>query len=77
MIDSLWLQDMMAGPQEHLRLYPGFLGDRLHRRLDAAARVAAKLVKGATLKAYPGGAHGLADTSRDQLNVDLLDLIKA
>jgi non-heme chloroperoxidase len=32
----------------------------------------AKLVPKATLKLYPGGAHGLTDTAREQLNADLL-----
>ena len=45
--------------------------------IDAAGRATAKLVKHATLKVYPGGAHGLADTSRDQLNADLLDFLKS
>ncbi|SMF03788.1 non-heme chloroperoxidase [Tistlia consotensis] len=40
--------------------------------IDAAGRAAAKLVPNATLEVYPGGAHGLADTARDQLNADLL-----
>jgi non-heme chloroperoxidase len=40
--------------------------------IDASARLSARLVKGATLKIYPGGAHGLAATHKDQLNVDLL-----
>jgi non-heme chloroperoxidase len=37
----------------------------------------AKIVANATLKIYPGGAHGLADTARDQLNADLLDFARA
>ena len=45
--------------------------------IDAAGRATAKIVKHATLKVYPGGAHGLADTSRDQLNADLLDFLKS
>jgi non-heme chloroperoxidase len=45
--------------------------------IDGAARLSAKLVKGATLKTYPGGAHGLADTARDQLNQDLLAFLQA
>ena len=36
----------------------------------------AKLIKGAVLKVYPGGPHGVAETSRDQINADLLDFIK-
>ncbi len=45
--------------------------------IDAAGRAAAKLVKGATLKVYPGAPHGLADTHKDQLNADLLDFIRS
>jgi non-heme chloroperoxidase len=44
--------------------------------IDAAGRQTAKLVKGAILKVYPGGAHGLTDTAKDQLNADLLEFIK-
>jgi non-heme chloroperoxidase len=40
--------------------------------IDASARRSAQLVKGATLKIYPGGDHGLAATHKDQLNADLL-----
>jgi non-heme chloroperoxidase len=43
----------------------------------AAARAATKLVKGSTLKVYPGGSHSLMDTSRDQLNADLLAFLKS
>jgi non-heme chloroperoxidase len=45
--------------------------------IDAAAKAAAKIVKNATLKIYPGGPHGLADTHKDQLNADLLAFIAA
>jgi non-heme chloroperoxidase len=45
--------------------------------IDASAKAASKLVKNATLKIYPGGPHGLADTHRDQLNADLLAFIAA
>jgi non-heme chloroperoxidase len=34
-------------------------------------------VKGATLKIYPGGPHGICSTLKDQLNADLLAFIKA
>ncbi|HNB27066.1 MAG TPA: alpha/beta hydrolase [Alphaproteobacteria bacterium] len=44
--------------------------------IDAAGRSSAKLVKGATLKVYPGAPHGLTDTHKDQLNADLLAFIK-
>ena len=40
--------------------------------VDLTARRTAALIPGAVLRIYPGGAHGLADTSRDQLNADLL-----
>jgi non-heme chloroperoxidase len=40
--------------------------------VDLTARRTATLIPGAVLKVYPGGAHGLADTSGDQLNADLL-----
>lgn len=37
-----------------------------------SALLSSKLVKGATLKVYPGGDHGLAQTHKDELNADLL-----
>jgi non-heme chloroperoxidase len=42
-----------------------------------SALLSAKLVKNAVLKIYPGGSHSLGDTSKDQLNADLLQFIKA
>jgi non-heme chloroperoxidase len=42
---------------------------------NAGAKTA-KLVKGATLKVYPGSPHGLAQTQVDTFNADLLDFIK-
>lgn len=45
--------------------------------IDAAGRVSAKLVKGSTLKVYPGGGHGLAAMNTDELNADLLAFIKS
>src|ERR1700759_1342498 len=36
------------------------------------ALLSSKLAKGAQLKIYKGGAHGLTDTAKDQLNADLL-----
>ncbi|MBI2256118.1 MAG: alpha/beta hydrolase [Proteobacteria bacterium] len=44
--------------------------------IDAAGRSSAKLVKGSTLKVYPGAPHGITDTHKDQLNADLLAFIK-
>ena len=43
--------------------------------IAAAALLSAQLVKGATLKVYPGAPHGLAVTATDQLNADLLDFV--
>lgn len=45
--------------------------------IDASAKISAKLVKNAELKIYPGGSHSLGDTSREQLNTDLLAFIRA
>jgi non-heme chloroperoxidase len=41
--------------------------------IEGSAKLSAKLVKGAVLKIYPGGSHSLGDTSKDQLNQDLLE----
>jgi non-heme chloroperoxidase len=40
--------------------------------IEASARSAAKLLRNARLKVYPGTSHGLAKTHRDQVNADLL-----
>ncbi len=45
--------------------------------IGAAARIAAKIVKGATLKEYPGAPHGMTATHKDEVNADLLAFIKA
>jgi len=37
-----------------------------------SAMLSAKLVKGATLKVYPGAPHGMCSTLKDQINADLL-----
>ena len=44
--------------------------------IGASALESAKLIKNATLKIYPGGAHGLTDTAKEQLCEDLLAFIK-
>ncbi len=44
--------------------------------IAASAMRSAKLVKGATLKVYPGLPHGLCSTHKDQVNADLLDFFK-
>jgi non-heme chloroperoxidase len=45
--------------------------------IDASARAASKIVKGATLKVYSGGAHGLMATEQERFNADLLEFLKA
>ena len=92
MMDSFWLQGMMAGHKNAFDCIKAFsetdFTEDLKRfdvptlilhgdddqvvPIDASAHAAARLVKGAKLEVYPGGSHGLADTSRDQLNADLL-----
>ncbi|MBZ5675041.1 MAG: alpha/beta hydrolase [Acidobacteriia bacterium] len=42
----------------------------------AASPLAAKIVKGSTLKIYLGAPHGLTTTHRDQFNADLLAFLK-
>ena len=44
--------------------------------IGAAGALSAKIVKGAILKIYPGGPHGLPITRQDELNADLLGFIK-
>jgi non-heme chloroperoxidase len=40
--------------------------------IGASALLSVKLVKGATLKVYPGAPHGMCSTLKDQINADLL-----
>jgi non-heme chloroperoxidase len=44
--------------------------------IGAAGLLSAKIVKGATLKIYPGAPHGLATTHQDEFNKDLLAFIQ-
>jgi non-heme chloroperoxidase len=44
--------------------------------IGGSALLSAKLVSGAVLKVYKGGSHALGDTSRDELNADLLAFLK-
>jgi non-heme chloroperoxidase len=44
--------------------------------IGASAMISSKLVKGATLKVYPGQPHGLAQVNADEFNQDLLAFIK-
>ncbi len=45
--------------------------------IGASALLSSKLVPNARLKIYPGGSHSLGDTSKDQLNEDLLEFLKS
>jgi non-heme chloroperoxidase len=45
--------------------------------IGASAMLSAKLVKGATLKVYPGFSHGMCTVNKDQINADLLAFIRA
>ena len=44
--------------------------------IGASAMLSSKLVKGATLKVYPGLSHGLCSTHKDLVNADLLAFFK-
>jgi non-heme chloroperoxidase len=45
--------------------------------IEASAKLSVKLVPNATLKIYPGGSHGLAQTQADEFNADLLAFIES
>ena len=45
--------------------------------IGASALLSSKIVKGATLKIYPGAPHGMCSTLKDQVNADLLAFISA
>src|SRR6195256_75663 len=45
--------------------------------IGASALLSSKIVKGATLKIYPGAPHGLTSTHKDQFNADLLSFLKS
>jgi non-heme chloroperoxidase len=42
-----------------------------------SALLSSKIVRGATLKIYPGAPHGLMTTHKDQFNADLLSFLKS
>jgi len=44
--------------------------------IGASAMLSSKIVRGAKLKVYPGGSHGLAQTQQDAFNADLLAFIE-
>ncbi len=45
--------------------------------IGASAMLSSGLVPGSILKIYPSGTHSLGDTSKDQLNADLLEFIRS
>jgi non-heme chloroperoxidase len=45
--------------------------------IGASALLSSKIVKGATLKIYPGAPHGLCTTLKHQVNEELLAFFKA
>ena len=45
--------------------------------IGASAMLSSKLIKGSTLKVYPGFDHGMCTTHKDRINEDLLAFIKA
>jgi non-heme chloroperoxidase len=45
--------------------------------IGASAMLSSKLVKGATLKVYPGAPHGMCSTHKDRVNADLLAFFRA
>jgi non-heme chloroperoxidase len=44
--------------------------------IGASALLSSKIIKGATLKIYPGAPHGMCSTLKDQVNADLLSFFK-
>jgi non-heme chloroperoxidase len=44
--------------------------------IGASAHLSSKLVKGATLKTYPGLPHGMCSTHKEQINTDLITFLK-
>ncbi len=45
--------------------------------IETTAKLAMKLVPNARLKIYSGGSHGLGDTDREKLNIDLLEFARS
>jgi non-heme chloroperoxidase len=44
--------------------------------IGASAQLSAKIIKGSTLKIYPGAPHGMCSTLKEQVNNDLLAFFK-
>jgi non-heme chloroperoxidase len=45
--------------------------------IGPSAKLAAEIVKKATLKIYPGAPHGMCATLKDQVNAELLAFYKS
>jgi non-heme chloroperoxidase len=45
--------------------------------IGASALLSSRLVRGATLKVYPGFSHGMCTINKDQINADLLAFIRS
>jgi non-heme chloroperoxidase len=45
--------------------------------IGASALLSSKIVKGSTLKIYPGAPHGMCTTLKDKVNADLLAFIES
>jgi non-heme chloroperoxidase len=45
--------------------------------IGASAMISSKLIKGASLKIYPGAPHGMCTTLKDQVNADLLAFLNS
>ena len=52
-------------------------GDDQFVPVNDTAVLSSKMIKGATLKIYPGAPHGLTTTHKDQFNEDLLAFLKS
>ncbi len=68
--DSFWLQGMLCGHKAAYDCIKAF------SETGAAGLLSAKIVKGSTLKVYPGLPHGMCSTHKDQINEDLLAFLK-
>ena len=44
--------------------------------IDDSGKLTAQIVKNATLKVYPGGAHGMCTIEADKVNADLLAFLR-
>ncbi|HEX2809169.1 MAG TPA: alpha/beta hydrolase [Kineosporiaceae bacterium] len=44
---------------------------------EVGGKASAAKIKGAELKVYPGAPHGITDTHKEQLNVDLLEFLNS